>query len=75
MTDITHALATKDQPNATYKALESLVHETVGIKLFTLMKIDRTRGVARRTFSNQPCLLYTSPSPRDATLSRMPSSA
>ena len=25
--------------------------------------------------SHQPCLLYTSPSPRDATLSRMPSSA
>ena len=25
--------------------------------------------------SNLPCLLYTSPSPRDATLSRMPSSA
>ena len=24
---------------------------------------------------NRPCLLYTSPSPRDATLSRMPSSA
>ena len=24
---------------------------------------------------NQSCLLYTSPSPRDATLSRMPSSA
>ena len=24
---------------------------------------------------NHPCLLYTSPSPRDATLSRMPSSA
>ena len=24
---------------------------------------------------NDPCLLYTSPSPRDATLSRMPSSA
>ena len=24
---------------------------------------------------NQTCLLYTSPSPRDATLSRMPSSA
>ena len=27
------------------------------------------------TFSNYTCLLYTSPSPRDATLSRMPSSA
>ena len=24
---------------------------------------------------SKPCLLYTSPSPRDATLSRMPSSA
>ena len=27
------------------------------------------------TASNKACLLYTSPSPRDATLSRMPSSA
>ena len=27
------------------------------------------------TAINDPCLLYTSPSPRDATLSRMPSSA
>ena len=26
-------------------------------------------------FNAEPCLLYTSPSPRDATLSRMPSSA
>ena len=30
--------------------------------------------LASRPFFN-PCLLYTSPSPRDATLSRMPSSA
>ena len=29
----------------------------------------------RRTALRQACLLYTSPSPRDATLSRMPSSA
>ena len=40
----------------------------------------RTAGaVARETLklaaSQQTCLLYTSPSPRDATLSRMPSSA
>ena len=27
------------------------------------------------SIKNQGCLLYTSPSPRDATLSRMPSSA
>ena len=26
-------------------------------------------------YNSIPCLLYTSPSPRDATLSRMPSSA
>ena len=30
---------------------------------------------ARGTASSQPCLLYTSPSPRDGLLSRMPSSA
>ena len=29
----------------------------------------------RRPMSISSCLLYTSPSPRDATLSRMPSSA
>ena len=29
----------------------------------------------RSVFDNSSCLLYTSPSPRDATLSRMPSSA
>ena len=31
-------------------------------------------GGSRTSFANN-CLLYTSPSPRDATLSRMPSSA
>ena len=30
---------------------------------------------ARASGNDEPCLLYTSPSPRDATLSRMPSSA
>ena len=29
----------------------------------------------RVVYDGTPCLLYTSPSPRDATLSRMPSSA
>ena len=31
--------------------------------------------LAERDTTNNTCLLYTSPSPRDATLSRMPSSA
>ena len=34
----------------------------------------KVKGLPVRQFS-KPCLLYTSPSPRDATLSRMPSSA
>ena len=34
-----------------------------------------TRMFWFQTEQNQNCLLYTSPSPRDATLSRMPSSA
>ena len=41
--------------------------------------LDIVRGFANPAVSvmkhNNPCLLYTSPSPRDATLSRMPSSA
>ena len=32
-------------------------------------------GFTYATYSGITCLLYTSPSPRDATLSRMPSSA
>ena len=33
------------------------------------------RRLAGAVLSDQPCLLYTSPSPRDSTRSRMPSSA
>ena len=39
----------------------------------TLLNI--TAGFIRPTSGVITCLLYTSPSPRDATLSRMPSSA
>ena len=37
--------------------------------------LDRKRSAISAAFSFLTCLLYTSPSPRDATLSRMPSSA
>ena len=37
--------------------------------------IDQRRQVALNNRQIENCLLYTSPSPRDATLSRMPSSA
>ena len=36
---------------------------------------DHCDAVRKYTICHKDCLLYTSPSPRDATLSRMPSSA
>ena len=36
---------------------------------------SRTSGIVAQKLKEYGCLLYTSPSPRDATLSRMPSSA
>ena len=38
-------------------------------------KLDKREEVLKKLRENISCLLYTSPSPRDATLSRMPSSA
>ena len=47
--------------------------------VYTLIVTDEDNGCSATTtveaVQNIVCLLYTSPSPRDATLSRMPSSA
>ena len=39
------------------------------------LQIAQLQEIQTRLLTKEPCLLYTSPSPRDATLSRMPSSA
>ena len=54
----------------------SLVHIPVA-RYWTPQEFDELADVARELGFAQvrSCLLYTSPSPRDATLSRMPSSA
>lgn len=54
MIDFAAAVANAHQPQATYEALEALVDETIGVKLFTLMEVDHQQGVARRTYSNMP---------------------
>lgn len=54
MTDITKALASADQPQATFAAVDALVQDTIGAKLFTIMEIDRDKGVARRSYTNMP---------------------
>ncbi len=46
--------AANDQPTVTFKALEGLVQETIGAKLFTLMEIDHDRNVAWRNYTNMP---------------------
>ena len=68
-------------PSSVYKdKIESQLTEELGrdvrvvgdIKLSAFPVIKANAG---RVEIDNPCLLYTSPSPRDATLSRMPSSA
>jgi hypothetical protein len=55
MNDISVAVAQPGlQPLTTYKALERLVDESIGVKLFTLMEVDHNRGVAWRSYSNMP---------------------
>ena len=45
------------------------------VSAVTRMYHDTDENPERKIDVSQTCLLYTSPSPRDATLSRMPSSA
>ena len=50
---------------------KNILEEGDPTKIFKLLKALASRNVPQ----SMDCLLYTSPSPRDATLSRMPSSA
>ena len=59
----------KDSPNKDEVRSEALTLITDYISRY------RNRGMVNKTQSFTTCLLYTSPSPRDRVLSRMPSSA
>ncbi|QDY70451.1 GAF domain-containing protein [Qingshengfaniella alkalisoli] len=55
MNDLATAVATSgNQPEATFKALETLVNDTIGVKLFTIMERDTDREVSWRSYSNMP---------------------
>ena len=55
--------------------IEDLKHEIVSVLLEEkIMKFDPTNGAKAYSYFGT-CLLYTSPSPRDLSTSRMPSSA
>ena len=53
------------------KGQEIEVDEAASQKMFD----DRKTAIDAETEKGKDCLLYTSPSPRDGLLSRMPSSA
>ena len=61
-------------------SLQEVDHLITALETMSSYDIARAReqvinGVSDHPELIQNCLLYTSPSPRDATLSRMPSSA
>ena len=59
-----------------YKMIAADVNKSGTITAFDLVELRKLILFINDEFEdNSSCLLYTSPSPRDATLSRMPSSA
>ena len=56
------------------QANQSLLRSKPSIEDLEYKALDKLRGNAEFA-ENRDCLLYTSPSPRDNTTSRMPSSA
>ena len=57
------------------KTILGLNIPTKGDVVFDETSLIATKGEALRQYRSKICLLYTSPSPRDRTRSRMPSSA
>ena len=48
------AISQAQTSNAVWKCLEDLAQSRVGHKLFTVMTVDMTAGLARRAYSNHP---------------------
>lgn len=47
-------MAAANQPVAIFEAIHKTVNDLVGVTLFTIMRLNREKGVAERIFSNMP---------------------
>ena len=66
---------TIEQLEAILKALREQLAELQNDRNSGVEVDDRKEALVHRQLDQYTCLLYTSPSPRDGLLSRMPSSA
>ena len=71
--DVEAALAVAKE--VSYPVLVRPSYVLGGQRMRIVINDDELEKHVLTIFKHMPCLLYTSPSPRDATLSRMPSSA
>ena len=60
---------------ANTESAQTAVGNQLRLPEIAVIRAGRTELGSSRRFSNRTCLLYTSPSPRDLSTSRMPSSA
>ena len=74
MKDLTNLFKTNTQ-TLNFDQIKISVSSPEQIRSWSFGEIKKPETINYRTFKPESCLLYTSPSPRDATLSRMPSSA
>ena len=77
MSTIRRPRTKRHKPNAEINVVPYIDVMMVLLVIFMVTAPMLTQGVNvdLPQAKSDPCLLYTSPSPRDATLSRMPSSA
>ena len=64
----------ENSPGVLHRLTSTLTRRKINIESLTVSETVET-GISRFTIVVNTCLLYTSPSPRDRTRSRMPSSA
>ena len=68
-------IAAVSENNVLGKNNKLIWHIPDDLKRFKKLTLGHSVIMGRKTFESIACLLYTSPSPRDRTRSRMPSSA